>query len=371
MKILIVGHNIRQIACSASRAGHQVLAADCYSDLDLIKSVQKAVRLNCDPAVPGDLVLASRKLIESAQENFSPDAVVLGPGLEYMKIKRIRVLNNRLQKITQVSDKLWLARWLEREGYPTIRTSHPKDLDKLNDLLLMVKPRRGAGGWGNRLVWSKEYLERLGNDFIIQEWVEGKPASASVIGNGEDAMTIAVNEQMIGIRWLGTKGFRYCGNITPLEASNDDSAKMAEMAEKIITDLKLVGSNGVDFLLTKNGPVVVEVNPRFQGSLDAVELSTKTNLFQDHLRSFEGILPQSPKPLRYAGRAILFANRDVKIAYDLQKVTECIADVPRRGSIIKRYEPIVSILALGENRKKIMDLLQNRSSAIQQRFRHV
>nr|WP_287848744.1 hypothetical protein [Methanothrix sp.] len=35
MKLLIIGINIRHIACSARRAGHEVYAVDGYCDLDL------------------------------------------------------------------------------------------------------------------------------------------------------------------------------------------------------------------------------------------------------------------------------------------------------------------------------------------------
>jgi len=366
MKILAVGHNVRQIATSASRAGHVVLAADCYCDLDLADAVLEAKQLVCDRSDPNDLARAAREVVQDSLDGFSPDAVVLGSGLEgeNLAVKGVEVLNNPAQKVAQVSDKLWLARWLDQRGYPTIPTAHPEDKDDLEGWPLMVKPRTGAGGWKNRLIWDDEDLE---GDLIVQEWVEGIPASVSVLGDGCQAMAVAVNEQLIGTSWLGARGFRYCGNLTPFYGSETVTAEMAEMSEEIVAELGLVGSNGIDFLVTDKGPVVIEVNPRIQGSLDSVELSTGMSVFQAHLLSFEGVLPEKPVHYRRAaGRAILFAKRDL-ITGDL--CGDWVADVPRAGSIFRRDEPVVSVLAAGMNGQDVMDVLRKRSVTMRRGLR--
>lgn len=374
MDLLVVGHNVRHVACSASRAGHKVLAADCYSDLDMVDAVWKAARLECDPKDPEDLVRGYREFIRESLEVFAPDALVLGPGLEEMRAKDIRVLNNRPEKIEKVSDKLWLFRWLEKRGYPTPSTKPLEERDELKGRFIMVKPRKGAGGWKNRLVQAGQDVESSGEDLIAQEWVAGKPASVSVMSNGDEAVAISVNEQLIGEPWLGATGFRYCGNVVPLEGYKK-AAHMAKMAEEIVADLGLVGSNGVDFLLTQEGFAVLEVNPRFQGSLDAVEQSIGMNIFQAHLESFEGTLPKSllkkPSAQKTAARVVLFAERDLKIEQDLRKISErskCwVADIPKPGSIVEKEGPLVSILAIGANRQRVMKLLQSKSSAVFER----
>jgi uncharacterized protein len=117
---------------------------------------------------------------------------------------------------------------------------------------------------------------------------------------------------------------------------------IARMAEEIIATLGLVGSNGVDFLLTEKGPVVVEVNSRFQGSLDTVESATGTNVFQAHLQSFLGLLPERPaEARRTAGRIIIYAPCDLTIKNDL--VRDWTADVPGKGSRIAADDPVLSI----------------------------
>jgi len=363
-KVLVVGHNVRHIACSAARAGFVVLAADCYRDLDLAESVSKSFLLDCDPSISRDIVKSAEKLIRRFLDRDSVDCLVLGPGIEETRIKGVRVLNNSPEKISEVSDKLWLARWLEAEGFASIPTWPAGEDRDLEGFPLMVKPRKGAGGTENRLVASCEDLARLEGDLIVQEMVEGTPASVSVIADGDGAVAISSNEQLIGTRWLGGSGFRYCGNISPLESKDDSVSEMMEMAEEIAIRLNLVGSNGVDFIITESGPVALEVNPRFQGSLDAVEISTGMNLFRAHLLSFDGYLPDRPKPRGFGGRAIIFAKYDLKIEADLRNATNWVADVPRPGSLAKRGDPVSSVFSFGEDRKRAMDLLQSRSSTI-------
>lgn len=288
-------------------------------------------------------------------EKFCPDAVVLGPGLEEASVRGVPVLNNPPEKTAQVSDKLWLARWLEDKGFSFIKTKLSAEGMRFP---FLVKPRRGAGGVGCRIVGSPTEL-KWEEGLIAQEHISGLPASVSVIGNGHAAQAIAVNEQLVGTRWAGAKGFRYSGNITPLAGEQEG---LAQMAEEIIAGLQLVGSNGVDFLLTEKGPVVVEVNSRFQGSLDTVELSSRTNVFQAHLQSFLGRLPEQPQPGCTAGRVIIYAQRDLTIKKDL--VRDWTADVPVNGSRIAADDPVLSIMAQGSSRDDVMARLKTRAEVL-------
>jgi uncharacterized protein len=135
------------------------------------------------------------------------------------------------------------------------------------------------------------------------------------------------------------------------------------MAEEIIAKLGLVGSNGIDFLLTEKGPVVVEVNSRFQGSLDTVELSGGYNVFQAHLQSFWGKLPKRPAPAScIAGRIIVYAPCDLTIEADLLR--DWTADVPGKGSRIAADDPVLSIMAQGSSREDVMAQLKTKSAML-------
>jgi len=353
MRVMVAGINIRHIACSAARAGHEVFAADCFCDLDLEGCTRDAV---CLPR------REARDCISDCIERFHPDAIVFGPGFEEVRAGGAPVMSNLPEKASLVADKLWLAGWLERQGFPFIRTkSAPEGLG----YPFLVKPRKGAGGVGCRIVERAEDLQ-WAPDLIAQDYVQGIPASVSVIGTGHESRAVAVNEQLVGERWAGAGGFRYVGNITPLQSSRGASIDraLADMAERIVSGLGLIGSNGVDFLLTPDGPVVVEVNARFQGSLDAVEKTTGINIFQAHLDAFCGRLPERTCPQRTAGRAIIYADRDLRIKEDLRILGSWARDVPRPGSSIARSDPILSILASGQSRDSVLSQLKERAAAL-------
>lgn len=369
MKILAIGQSVRNIACSASRAGHLVIAADYYRDLDLEDCAFKALAI---PPLP-----ESRGHIQACVDEHSPDAVVLGPGLEEVEVKGTWVLNNSPDKFSLVSDKLWLSLWLQEHGLPSVQ-ARPAGRDLSRDAgPVVIKPRKGAGGVGCTMAKSlcpgpepevgREYSgqEYSGQEFIVQKFVEGLPASVSVISDGSEAIAIAVNEQIIGASWAGASGFRYSGNITPLDADESLRRKMASIAEEVVSGLGLTGSNGVDFIIAKDGPLVLEVNPRFQGSLDSIELSTEVNVFQAHLNSFCGRLPArtGPRYSRTAGRAVIYADKNIKVERDLRLEIEGLADVPRPGSAIAKDEPVASILASGqeENRARVETMLKERA----------
>ncbi|HWQ19172.1 MAG TPA: ATP-grasp domain-containing protein [Methanotrichaceae archaeon] len=357
MRILAIGQSVRNIACSATRAGHEVIAADFYCDLDLPECACRVVPIPQPPVAD--------EMLDRYINQLGPDAVVLGPGLETAAVRCAMVLNNPRDLIMKASDKLWLAGWLGRRGYPHIPT---RSVDDAQNFPSVVKPRTGAGGAGCTRVRDQSGLDAAVQEasavgeVLVQDWVDGIPASVSVIGNGKEARAVAVNEQLIGEGWTGAKGLRYSGNITPLEASPGLKEEMVDIAEGVASDLGLIGSNGIDFILAEGGPVVVEVNPRFQGSLEAVELAHDINIFQAHLESFKGLLPDMPASHRTAGRAIVYASRDTIIEEDLRSRIDGITDVPRIGARILRDEPMASILAAGPSRGWVFSMLRDGAS---------
>ncbi|MBN1324338.1 MAG: ATP-grasp domain-containing protein [Methanotrichaceae archaeon] len=360
MKVLLIGQSVRHIARSAALAGHEVVAAECYCDLDLFDYVREAIELSL-PVGGGSLRL-SAEAISSLVDRIRPEAVVLGPGLEGIDLPAGQfVANNPPRLAAQVSDKLWLARWLDRQGFPAIPTSLA---GSSMEPPFVEKPRRGAGGVGGRIVSDQAALPPAGSEMIVQPYIKGISASVSLISDGSRAVAIAANEQLVGEGWLGAEGFLYCGNITPLDPSLGDAREMIGIAEEVVGRLGLIGSNGVDFILTGEGPVVVEVNPRFQGSLDAVELATGMNVFEAHLAAFSGRLPRPAPPRRTAGRALTYASGDHAIDRDLRLDVEGLVDVPRPGSRIAKGGYLASILAIAGGRDATLKLLKMRKGQL-------
>jgi uncharacterized protein len=369
MKVLVIGVNTRHIACSARRAGYTVYTLGRFNDVDLKACSDRSV-IHDMPDVH-DLDLP--ELIPIFRTLLPVDFIVLGPGFEHLGnwveeiTGNVPVLNNPSHIFTNISDKAWLAEKLKILNLPHPFTVPLDSLKTPEDWTggypAIIKPRFGAGGMENRLVIDLKDLEMTMNvldssQYLLQEYINGTVTSVSIISTGKQAVAIAVNEQLAGIDTLTGMPFAYCGNITPYISEYNDW--MRETSMNLAKELALVGSNGLDFIITEKGPVVLEVNPRFQGSIDTVERSTGLNIFRLHHESFKGKLPVCGHSQCFSIKTIFFAPRRLvveKRVYDY--LVQCYnkgtaADVPSKGTVCEKDEPVVSFLSEGSSRMEVV-----------------
>lgn len=340
--ILVVGYNARVMACPARRAGYKVYSLSHYDDLDLLRCVEKSFTFSGE--LPAD--------IRPWLERLEVDYVVLGSGFEGLDLPASLVLGNDPKVARNVIDKVWLAEKLNKLGIP-----HPDIYKKRSDIVFpcVAKPIRGGGGVKNFLVRDESMLPE-DDGYFLQEYVEGRPLSVSVLSTGSDAMPISVNEILVGKKWLGQgREFGYCGNVTPYETRF--KRQMFDIARELVPALGLVGHNGIDFIVNKEGPMVLEVNPRFTGAVDSVELATGENLFKAHVDAINGKLREY-RMRRYGAKAILFASGHTVVRKSLLKPQ--IADVPKPGNVYENGEAICTIMGAGETRGEAMRRLKER-----------
>jgi predicted ATP-grasp superfamily ATP-dependent carboligase len=363
-KVLVVGNSVRNIACSARKAGYIVYALDRFGDVDMRKCANKAQILKNIPC--NEL----RKIVESFGDF---DAIIPGPGFENLKLKN--TLSNPLNIIEDAGDKSKLPGKMNSMGIPHPSTESADKADGMG-FPLMVKPKAGSGGMKNIIIRNETEMRNFqtrndSHDFIAQEFVKGIPCSASLISTGDDAVVVALNEQLIGLPWLTRVPFAYCGNITPFHTKF--KAEMVQYALQIAMEFKLRGSNGVDFMLTDKGIQVIEINPRFQGSLDTVELSTGMSIFDAHIRSFEGELPKLRGFQCFAAKTIIFAEKELVITREISDILiRCMnkgraADIPTPGAIIQPDEPITTMLSTARTRMTVLDSVRKSSQHIKRR----
>jgi len=376
--LLLIGMDIIPLANSAKKAGYKVYTVDYFGDHDL-KSVSEdsfsiieqkegsscgrlSVDFNAEVLLKGAKEISSRNPI---------DAILLSSGLDdsfevLSELSRIApIIGNSPKSIQKVRDKEKFIYDLKRLGVPIPETIVADDFleasraSKDIGYPLVVKPIKGFGGVGIRKVKSPEELEknfkslsRPCERILIQEYILGKAASASVVSSRNKSVALTVNEQIIGLSSLGQmEPFGYCGNIVPLFMPDNILSTCRELAEKIITHFELVGSNGVDFVISRDGvPYVVEVNPRFQSTLECTENILGINIVEAHVNACtNGSLLKIPKVIpKFCTRLILFALYR-SVVPDLSRYSE-VRDVPLPGVIIEKGEPVCSIIAEGKDR---------------------
>ncbi|MCX9085250.1 MAG: ATP-grasp domain-containing protein [Candidatus Methanoperedens sp.] len=365
-KVIVIGNNVRSIACSAKRSGYTVYSLDHFGDADTQKCSSRS------------------QIIEKMDETYlknsigsfgEADAIILGPGFEHLKFNN--ALNNPENIMELAGNKSKIPKKLGSMGIPHPETELIGKADEL-EYPLMIKPISGSGGMKNIIVRNETELNLFREqkdpyDFIAQEFIKGTPCSASVISNGEDAVVVALNEQLIGIKGLTRLPFAYCGNVTPFETKLRD--EIEDISRQIAIEFKLRGSNGVDFMLTEKGVYVIEVNPRFQGSIDTVELSTGMNIFDAHIRSFSGELPDLVGSRCFAVKNIIYSNIRLKINLDISQTLAKYmnkgkaADIPHPGTEVWPDEPMTSILGTGSTRRMAMDIVGKIVRSIKRKFK--
>ena len=132
--------------------------------------------------------------------------------------------------------------------------------------------------------------------FVTQPYMKGDPISLCVVASATHVCLLSVNRQLIELR-----DDAFCFRGCVVNAMADTGGKLASLAERTVAAIPgLHGYVGIDVLLTQDGPVVVEVNPRLTTSYAGLRSALGIN-------PAELILKLMRNPTRYGlppGRAV-------------------------------------------------------------------
>jgi len=208
---------------------------------------------------------------------------VLRSLVELVEQTGIALLNCPPSAIEKVSDKAVFYDFMRKRGLPlpeTMMFSVADDLDEIKKAFrgrlnfpLIFKPSNGVSCFGlsvarneDQLAGSVEKIKRESSSeyFLVQELIIGAAASVSLLSTGNDAVAISLNRQDVTLETSEAPS-SYSGGLVPFD--NPLQAEAFEAAEKLVKSFPdLRGYLGVDFVLTENEAVVVEVNPRLTTS---------------------------------------------------------------------------------------------------------
>ena len=258
-------------------------------------------------------------------------------------------------------------------------TFQPSDVGELNEILqqyannqFILKPLQGSGGLGifllnnescDELKQVSEICQNISlENYILQEYIEGTNVSSSVLSSHDDRKNL-INSRLITEHDLGNESYEYSGNILPLDENsfrmfNDNRTEinadelndeMKNTSEDLIKEFGLIGSNGVDYILDKDGDLkVIEINPRFQGTYELVENSLGINLLDAHIKACEGEIMDIPNPSRYSIKKIIYARKQVSIG---NLNIPNVYDIPYEGVKIEKDQPLVTIISSSKDLK--------------------
>jgi len=335
--VLVAGYTTRHVARSAAAAGFCVYAVDHFCDEDLVSV--------CADSVAFDELDELPFAIDSMLKKYPIDYVVTTSGAELLDLPKR--LGTTPKACAPFMDKGATQIFFEKTGVPV-----PPLLEK-GVYPAMLKTTSGSGGWRNAVVNNageeKQWCEFVeGVPYLRQKFIVGQPASVSCLATPDGRVCIlSANEQIM--RGGDACQFAFSGSVTP--CTHPMTARMIQTAEKIGKASGCIGTFGIDFVLTDDEAYAIELNPRFQGTVETVEQSLGINIFELHKSACEGTLPEKTiLPKKTAVRKILAAPHDLTLKADLSSLSAFITDIPSPGTFFEEGEVMFSVIASGENK---------------------
>lgn len=373
MRTLVLGVSTRAIVESAVHAGYEVVAVDFFGDRDQVACAE-TYALERDLGLP-----ASAEGLRQASERVAADAVVYGSNLENHPemvdqiAARRQLLGNPAEVLREVRDWAVLRRFCSEAGIACPETLLCGEERAARRGRWLRKRVHSGGGYGVR----RRRRGRLDAEHVLQAEVDGRVASAAFVADGRSSRVFSLSEQLVGRPALGGRGFAWCGNILPLDLPAADTASVRaqvdDLAARLTRRFGLVGVNGVDLVVGRDPdgvmrPYLIEVNPRFSGSMELAERASSLSVFALHVEGCAGRLPSGPlvgeAPLRYVGKGIVYAKRRIRIPDTDDWLERGVKDVPWSGSRVAAGHPVCTVLAQGHDRAACRGGLHDAAAAV-------
>lgn len=188
------------------------------------------------------------------------------------------LLGSRPQAVRIAGSKLATSNALREAGVPCVPAFASDDFDMAG--LCVAKPDDGCGCEATRrfddLTTARAWIgaQAQPERFVMQPFVDGEPISLSVLACDRGARLLAVNRQHVAMR--GDE-FEFTG--CEVNALEDTDGTLADIAQRVVEAIPgLWGYVGIDALLTRAGPLVMEVNPRLTTSYAGLRTTLATNV---------------------------------------------------------------------------------------------
>jgi tyramine---L-glutamate ligase len=165
--------------------------------------------------------------------------------------------------IRLTSSKYRTSRALSAAGIAAVPTYHAHANLPSGLQAWVVKPDDGAGCSDTRIfspptAARKWIAAQHHGGYVLQPYISGRPCSVSVLCGYGAVFLLGCNDQRIAV---ADNQFHDMGST--VNGIDDESGELERLACRVIAAIPgMWGYVGIDFILTDQGPVVLEVNPR-------------------------------------------------------------------------------------------------------------
>jgi predicted ATP-grasp superfamily ATP-dependent carboligase len=342
---------------AAARGGYRIAAFDIFNDADTRRF---CVCSNTLPFRDGSFDAAALLHSLDALDAGGVAGVVYGSGFEKQPMlletiaARFNLLGNKPEVLAWLKDPVRFFALLEQLSIPHPETSNTRPADAG----WLLKASGGSGGTHIRLHGAAQEGD------YYQRQLQGMPVSVLFLADGKNAQIIGHNEQ-----WLAPTGdmpYRYGGAVSQAELPQELRQQMAHWAAELTLATGMRGINSMDCLLTEQGLVVLEINPRLSATMDLYGIP---DLFERHVQACAGKLSLLPEGLSDAkAQHIVYAERDILIQ-DRFAWPDWVVDRPESGSVVQRDQPLCTVLADAHNASSAKQLAFARARQINAQLR--
>jgi predicted ATP-grasp superfamily ATP-dependent carboligase len=356
----------RVLAKAAARAQQPVVGIDAFADQDTCDMAMRWVRSPLDRNGMFDATV----MLKTAKSVCPPSTclgLIYGSGFEAQpallrKLAEGRtVLGNSPEVLEAVADPIYFSDLLATLGipHPATRMSCPVDVEG------WLSKRAGACGGTHVRFASASSGDNAGRYF--QQHVTGREWSFLFLADGRHICPVGFN-QPLTTPPQAPGHWSYAGATRMDEGPTEVGDAVTEAARVLTARLGLVGLNGIDFIVTRSGWMLIELNPRPPATLELWDVPLLPCLFDLHIEASKGRLPKRlPKPSGSMAVAIIYAEARTPIRADFVWPVWC-ADLPWTGSVIEAGDPICTVRAEGPDAASASLLALGRRQEILERL---
>jgi uncharacterized protein len=384
--MLIVACSGRALAQSARRGGWRPLVADAFGDVDTRAYADAFVKIPIDdgadnqaiPTALEALTAADRhpthRLASSSSAAFeikceekhtsavpAPVSLIYGAGIESRPNlleglgEQYGLVGNAPEVVKRVKDPITFSAALRALSIPHPPTRLAPPSDTTHGWL--IKQTGGAGG-GHIRAWEGTAPTR-GHERYFQRYLTGPAMSSLFAADGQRAEVIGYNTQWTAGGRL--QPFAYAGAINRASLTPQQRVTITGYVRDLTRAFRLRGLNSLDFILHRNVPWVLEINPRPTSTCELYEPEARDGMVATHVRACAGVLPASNVHERGVTRAhmVVYAGVPSRIPAGFRWPRWC-RDLPQPGTRIGAGKPACSVHAEGVVVDNVRRLVQAR-----------
>lgn len=333
----------RVLAKAAARARRPVVGIDAFADLDTCGMTLKWLRTPMDH----HWNVKAAEMVKAA-DLLCPQAHCLGliygsgfearPELLHWLARGRPLFGNAPEVLETVANPVRFANMLAQ-----LRIPHPvTTMSRPPDCTGWLSKLPGACG-GTHVNFASSLME-TGKRRYFQQQIEGEEWSLLFLANGQDICPVGFNRPLTAPpqapgRWS------YSGAVRDDSGPTGFVDTVHDAALSLTRELGLKGLNGLDFMVTKQGWVLLELNARPTATLELWDVSPLPPLFDLHIEACMGRLPSElPQPASIMASAVVYVETALRVHAAFSWPSWC-ADLPWPGSVIKAGHPLCTVHA--------------------------